>query len=238
MSQNVALSTIQSRVCALCGLPSTLDTNTPVTAAVMLDFLKAACALLGGAVKKRVSEFYFTESSTLTTVNGISVVSTPSNFSDLYSLTWQKSTSEEIPLERARTEDFRAYPNAWNDSECTKIFYRIVGNAIEFFPTPDAAYTLNVYYSTGLYPTSTASTFYCRDGWDQWIALQTALMVRGRQQKDATDIRLMLFGPDGQSGLDKDLRDQLRRDKAGIRRVRDVRSSIMGTQRNPWPSNS
>jgi hypothetical protein len=239
VSQTITLSTIQSRVISICGLPATLTTDTTVTLAEMLDYLKMACTLLGGAVKKRSSEFYFTTSSNLSTVANTATVAIPSGFSDLYYLKWLKSSSEEIDLYRATPEDFKAYPNTWNRSECPKIYYRLVGDNIEFFPTPDAVYTVKAYYSTGLYPTDLSSTFNGRDGWDQWIALQAALMVRTRQQKDAADIRMLLYGSDGISGgVNGALLDQLKRDKYGVRQVRDVRGSIFRSERDPWPDNS
>ncbi len=217
MSQSVAVSTIQSRVCTLCDLPAPTS-DTSVTANAMLDLLKVSCSLLAGIVSSEYpGEMYFATSSTLTTVAGVPLVSTPSNFSDLLRLTWQKSDSEEIPLLRATPETMRAWPESWGDSECTEIYYRFSGSAIELFPTPDAAYTLNIHYSTGLYPASTASTFIARDGWDQWITLQTCVLVRARQQKDATDFVMAL------EKLEAAIRRQIKRDRYGVRQIRDLR---------------
>ena len=238
MSQTVALSAIQSRVCTLCGIEDTLSSSTSPTDTAMLDFLKVAAEMLAALVGERAHEMYFATTGTLTTTPATPTVSlsTLTNFSDLLKLSWQKSESEEIFLELAQVDDMRAWPANWGDAECVRPTYRMMGSSIALYPTPDAAYTLNVTYSTGLYPTTTASQFTARDNWQLWLTYQTCLLVRARQQKDATDFRIMLYGPDGQSGIDGSIRKQLRRDKVGVRRVRDVRSPVIRGQRDPWPA--
>ncbi len=237
MSQTITVSDIQSRVCTLCDLPATLTTDTTVTAAQMLDFLKVSCEMLSGLVGERAAEMYFVTSGTLSTVAATATVALPSGFSDLLKLTWQKSESEEVALERAQPEDMRAWPLSWGDSECTRVTYALRGSNLALYPTPDAIYTLNIDYSTGLYPTSTASTFVAKDNWQLWVTYQACLLVRARQQKDASDFRVMLYGPDMETGgLTASIRRQLKRDKVGVRRVRDVRGALWTSQRDPNPS--
>lgn len=237
MSQTITVSTIQSRVCTLCGIEDTLTTDTPLTAAAMLDLLKTACSELAAIVGERASEMYFGATGTVTTVAGTATVALPSNFSDLVRITWQRSESEEIELHRATPETMRAWPHAWDNDECAAIFYDLEASSIRFFPTPDDAYTVNLTYTTGLYPTSTASTFVGRDGWDQWIALYTSVLVRARQQRSAQDFMTLLYGPDLETGgLTARIRKQLKRDRVGIRRVRDRRTPLFASRRDPWPA--
>lgn len=234
MSQTITVSDIQSRVISLCGLPATLTTTTTITLAQMLDFLKISCEALAALVGERASEMYFATLGTLSTVANTATVNLPSGFSELLRLTWQKSASEEIDLVRAQPENMRAYPNSWGNSECTLITYRLQGNTLALYPTPDAVYTINILYSTGLYPADLNATFVARDNWQQWVALQAALLVRARQQKDAGDIRLLLYGPDGVSGGVNDaVKRQARRDNVGVRRVRDVRAPLFTTRKDP-----
>jgi hypothetical protein len=237
VSQTVALSTIQARVITLCDLPETLDTDTPVTSAQMLDFLKLACSLLGGIVKEYAAEMYFTTSGQLSTVADTPTVALPSGFSQLQRLVWLRSDTEELELVPATVEHMAAHPRSWGASETVLIAYRIVGQTIELYPTPDAVYTLKAHYSTGLYPADINASFVAQDGWDQWVTLYTCLLVRKRQQKDASDFMLALYGPDGRSGVEGNVRKQLKRDRAGVRRVRDVRGgefSPVMRPRKPW----
>jgi hypothetical protein len=215
MSQLVTVSTIQERVRALCKLPA-LTANTPITTVAMLDFLQAACRKLGALVKERSGENYLTSSGPLTTTAGISIVSLPPQCSDLLRLAWRRSEAEEIELTRANPDEMQAYPSAWGDGWAVQ--YRLVGNALEFFPTPDGAYNLRIYYSTGLYVTSTSDQFMCRDNWDQWIALYTCRLVRAAEQKACPEFDMMF------AEVDSDVRAQLRRDHFGPRQARDVRS--------------
>lgn len=214
MAQNILVSTMQERARVMCGLPA-FSTDTTVTTANILDFAKSACAMLGGIVKEYGGEWHTATSSALTTVAGIEVISVPSQLSELLSLKWQKSDSEEIDLSYAALDEMRAHPSAWNDGY--PIRYRLVGQTITFFPTPDDEYTLNAFYTTGLYPTAASDSISCRDGWDQWIALQMAIMCRGVQQKACPEFEMQL------EKVESSIRRQLKRDRNGIRQARDVR---------------
>ena len=215
MSQLVSVSTIQERVRVLCKLP-TFSADTPITTVAMRDFLQAACRKLGALVKERSGENYLTSSGPLTTTAGISTVTLPPEASDLLRLAWRRSESEEIELTRANPDQMQAYPNAWGDGWAVQ--YRLINNAIEFFPTPDGAYNLRIYYSTGLYVVSTSDEFMCRDNWDQWIALYTCRLVRATEQKACPEFDVMF------AEVDSDVRAQLRRDHFSPRQARDVRS--------------
>lgn len=211
----VALTTIRERVRQMCDLPA-FDTESPVTAAAVLDFITSAAALLAALVKERAAELYFTTTADGTTQVGIPTVSLPQNLSELFRISWEKSASESLGLEIANVDEFIAYPNAWGGQRPK---YRIVGQAVEFFPTPDAAYTLKFYYSTGLYPTAIGDQLALRDGWDQWIVAQTAIFCRTRQGKDASEFERAL------AALTDTVKRGLRRDRAGVRQVRDVRGT-------------
>lgn len=237
MSQAIAVSTIQERVRVMCGLP-VFTTNTTITSAAMLDFIKVAVSLLAGIVKEASSELYFAEATTVETVADLPMVSFPSNnFSDLIRLAWQKDENTEVPIERATLEEMSAGASSsgWADVNTGRPKYRLLGQTIELYPTPDAVYTLNVHYSTGLYPTSTTSTMVCRDGWDQWMALQTCVLVRAAQTRDASDFNTLLYGADWQSGLTAAIKRQLPRDRAGIHQARDVRGMESPLNRPRWP---
>lgn len=228
MSQNVTVSTLQERVRVLCGLP-TLTTSTTVTLADMLVFLQSSCKLLGAIVKERAGENYLSSSGTLTTQAGVSFVSLPSQCSDVLRLSWQRSASEEIDLTLATVDELRAYPSTWSGDVAPR--YALIGNTIELFPTPDAAYALRIYYTTGLYVTALTDTLVMRDGWDEWIVARACRYVRMAQQKDGSEFVAT------QAEAEQNIRRQMKRDHFGQRRTRDVRGSSWGelqTKRIPW----
>jgi hypothetical protein len=214
MSKTYAVSTLIERARVLCGLPA-FTTDTTVTTAAALDFAQAACEMLGGIVGERSEENYLAAFDTLTTQAGVEIVSLPDACNDLLRLSWLRSASEEITLERAVIDEFVAYPHQWSGNIRPR--YRIIDNAIDLFPTPDAVYTLRIYYTTGIYVTSTASTIVCRPFWDQWITMQLCKFFRPVQQKGSPDFDGM------QAQAEMRIERQLRRDRAGIRQIRDLR---------------
>jgi hypothetical protein len=210
---SVPVSAIQERVRVLCDLP-VYTTDTPITVDVILDFVKVATELLAAIVGEASAELYFASAAQLTTAPGVPTVALPAAFTSLIRVSWLKSVSEDIGLEVASSDHFEAYPSAWLNVVPR---YRLSGQSLQLFPTPDAAYTLNAFFSTGLSPTTAADVLVLRAGWDLWIGLQTAILVRARQQKDASDFSMLL------GKVENDLRRQLKRDRWGIRRVRDMR---------------
>lgn len=219
MSRFVSLTTMQNRVINLCDLPTTLDSTTPVTSAAMLDLLQTSCTLLAGILAtSNLANFHFAESDELSTVADTSSMSLPTEASDVLRVSWLKDSETEILLNPATIDQMQSRPTGWNSQRPT---YRIVGQTLEFFPTPEAAYTVKVYYSTGIYPTSLATNVWCQDGWDQWIVLQTCALVRARQQKACPEFE----GPLGQ--LTGAILAKLNRDRSGIHVARDMRN---GTQ--------
>lgn len=210
---SVSLTTIRERVRQICDLPP-FTSSSSVTDAAVLDFIRTAVALLAGIVKERSGELYFVQSTDIATANGVATLPLPTNFDHLIRIAWIKSAQEEIQLELASSDEFEAYPNRWG---AVRPRYRLVGQNIELYPTPDAVYTIRVYHSTGLYPTLVSDSIVCRDGWDQWVTLQTAVLVRSRQQKDASDIAIML------GKCEQDVRAELKRDRFGLRQIRDHR---------------
>lgn len=228
MSKQVAISTLRNRVRVLCGLPQFTATTT-ITTDMILDFLQTACVNLGGIVGAQADENYLSAFLEFPVVAGVSLISLPDDCTDLLRLSWIKSASEELDLEHAQPEEQRSYPSNWNGTYPVR--YRLIGNAIELYPTPDAAYTLRAYYTTGIYVTSVADTILCRPFWDQWIVYHVCQMVRGVQQKSCPEFDAQL------AMAERNLRDQLRRDKFTPRQARDVRTSYMRTRyadRKPW----
>jgi len=225
--RTVVISDIQERVRQLCDLPA-YTTDTPITTATILDFSKLACTLLAGIAREQSAQMLLGGSTQLTTTAGVSQVSLPTEAEDLVRISWLKEPSQEIALEVADSDSMKAYPNAWGG--VYPIRYRLIGQAVELFPTPDQVYTLNVYYQGGIYITASTDTVLMRDGWDQWIALQMCILVRARQQKDSSDFAAML------AMLDADVKKHMRKDRFAVRQIRDQRALYdrMRTYHGRW----
>jgi hypothetical protein len=237
MSKLVTVSTLAERVRQLCDLP-VYDTETTVTSAAVLDFLQVSFCELAAIAKEYTTADMLTSFGTLTTTATVSTVSMPTNFSDLVRISWLKDSTTEIDLEKANPNEFRAAPNGGYSSGWDgygTIRYRLMGPAtIELFPTPNAAFTLRLYYTTGIYVTATSDVVMMRDGWEQWVVLNACGLVRMRQQKTADDP-----GPGNffaqRDKKEMDIRRQLKRDKFGINRIRDERSNDQQRRaREPW----
>ena len=217
MSRFVQLSTMRDRAIAMCDLPPTLDTTTRPTAAQILDFLQVSATLLGGLVKESpAGAFVFAESRDLTTTSGAPAVSLPTETSEVLRVSWLKDANTEVMLTLATVDEMRDRPTGWEAAAPT---YRVVGQTLELFPTPTGAYTLRVYYSSGIYPTSISSYVWCMDTWDQWIVTQTCIFVRAQQQRGAPEFEIAL------AALTQSIKNQLRRDRYGIKIVRDLRNA-------------
>jgi hypothetical protein len=237
MSKLIAVSTLQERVRVLCDLAD-FTTDTGVTSAAVLDFLQTSFCELAAIAKEYTTADMLTSSGTLTTTATVSTVSMPLNFSDLVRISWQKDSSTEIDLEKANHNEMLAQPNGGFSSGWdgySTIRYRLMGPAtIELFPTPNAAYTLKLYYTTGIYVTSTSDVVLMRDGWEQWVVFNTSGLVRMRQQKTAEDLGPGSFFAQ-RDKKESDIRRQLKRDKFGINRIRDERSHYHQRRaREPW----
>ncbi len=238
MSQSVTVSTLVERVRQLCDLPP-FTTDTPVTSAAILDLIRTSLSMLGGIVREYSDEELLTTSSLLSTQANVPVVSLPVAFSDLVRLSWVKSDTIELLLDRAGVQEWS--PNtwgawsSWDGNGVPK--YRVMGaNVIELYPTPTAVYSLRAYYSTGIYVSSTGDVVTMRDGWDQWVVFNTCALVRQRQQKSAEDP-----GPGGfiaqRDYVEQSIRRQMKRDRWGSAKIQDKRSRAWDprTRRQlPW----
>jgi hypothetical protein len=163
-------------------------TTTFVTSAAALSMLKFSARRLSGILRRANSD-YFTTTSTVPTVASTATVSLPSNMSDLIQVAWLRSATDSVPLERASvdqllvpTEDVRAWSGA--------PLYRLEGNLIRLFPTPDQIYTLSLYYDTGIYVSATSDNIACQPGWDEWLVLDFCIKCRQREEKPADDFMM------------------------------------------------
>ena len=226
MSIAIAVQDIVNRVAYRCELPTfTVDTNTSSTDVLML--VQESTRRLSGIMGDLSDEAYFATTGTLATVANIPVVSVPANFGNLLGIHWVQTDGTPVLLRQANQEEIGpSQTNGWNNIEAPT--YKLTANTIEFFPPPDSVETIKVRYTTGLFVTSLADTLQAALGWDTWVVLDVACVVRQRQDKDYSALS-------AEKGLiEREIRTQARRrDRAGFATVRDVRHEV-SLQEQPW----
>lgn len=212
MAVPFAVTDIQERVRVRCDLP-VFTTNTKVTTATILAMVQESARDLSGIMDDR--DWHFVTTSALATVAGVPMVSLPTNFATLLRLCWQKSASEVIPLNEANLEDMHPVESGWT-WDIKRPGYRIVGNTLEFFPTPTAVYALELRYSSGMFVASAADTLMGQVGWDTWIVYNCCCIVKQRAGEDYS-----AFAAE-RDRAELRIRDK-RRDRTAVQQPRNVR---------------
>jgi hypothetical protein len=216
MSVLVQVSDLIERVRLDCDLP-TFDANTNVTATAVLDYIRRGASKLAGLVQEAgASEQYLTLSTNLATTAGIPTVSLPANSLDVVRLAMLIDGDREAMLEVAPLEGWDPGP-AWYTDAYAVPRYRLMGNTITLFPTPTTVRTIRAYYTVGFTVTATSDLLALRPNWDEYIVAYACILVRNRQNKDASEFRAAL----GEAEMS--LRRQARRDLNAVHQIRDVR---------------
>jgi hypothetical protein len=189
--------------------------------------VKQSAQVLSGIIDEAWGEHYFTTKRELSTQADVSLVSLPENFMAMLRLAWQRSASEPLcELTEASVDDWEPYPSTWGSVQPK---YRFVGNALELFPTPDQAYTLVLYYSTGIFIAATTDIVPVRFGWDEWLVLDVCVKAQTQLNKE---IGSYAAQRERIEGLIK--RQCTRRDRSRPAQVRDVRSADSTNQNRLW----
>jgi hypothetical protein len=213
----VLVSDLIERVRTDCDLP-TFSANTHVTDTMALDYIRRGASKLAGVVQKAgASEQYLTLNTNLSTTAGVATVSLPANSLDVVRLAMLIDGQRESQLEVAPLDGWDPGPAWWADPYSVPR-YRLMGNTITLFPTPTTVRTIRAYYTVGFTVTATSDLLALRPNWDEYITAFACILVRNRQNKDASE-----FGS-AFATSDAEVRDQIRRDRNGTYQVRDVRS--------------
>ena len=113
----------------------------------------------------------FTSTSTISTANGVSAYSLPTDLEAVLRVTADVSGTEMLmtPHELAEEPWLREY-GQWG---CAPAHYRIRGTSIEISPVPTSAESVTVVYATRHDTSASAYDLYL-DGWDEWVERDTA----------------------------------------------------------------
>lgn len=223
MSMLVTVSDLQERFRVDTDIP-TFSADTHVTTTDALDFVKRSASKLAGLIQEAgASEQYLTLNTTLSTVADVPVVSLPANTADVIRVALVLDGDREVQLNVAPLDDWNPDQVNWDNNFIP--WYRVIGATLTLFPTPTAIRSLRVYYTVGFTVTSTADVLALRSNWDEYIVANCCVLVRNRQNKAGQEF--LLERDRAESAIVR----QLKRDRAGVRQVRDVRGDWRFEQR-------
>lgn len=207
----------------------TIGTTSFVTSAQMLQLLKRSVGRLSALLTRSFSDGYWARTATLTTQAGVDVVSLPPGFQTLTSLHWVDG-NDALLLARAHDVDYTphaeswagSYPWLWDVGRASR--YVLEGSAIRLIPPPAGAYTLRCAYQAGLSISSLDDVISAQDdSWADWLALDACIIIRSREDKDASNFILL------KQEIEQNLRDQAQqRDRLATYQIRDVRDELEG----------
>lgn len=216
MSMLVTVSDLQERFRVDCDLPA-FTTETHVTTSNALDFVKRSAQKLAGLIQEAgASEQYLTLNTTLSTVADVPVVSLPANTADVIRVALVLDGDREVQLQVAPLDDWNPDQVNWDNNFIP--WYRVIGATLTLFPTPTAVRSLRVYYTVGFTVTSTSDVLALRSNWDEYIVANCCVLVRNRQNKAGQEFLLE------RDNAERAIVRQLKRDRAGVRQVRDLRN--------------
>lgn len=93
------------------------------------------------------------------------------------------------PLDFARRNEYQegASWELWRmrDASTARVRYLVEGTRLRLFPTPDAVYSLRLwYYPTATYLSNDNDTFDGINGWEQWVELSVAIWLKNKEEAD------------------------------------------------------
>jgi hypothetical protein len=216
-----AVSDIIERVRTRADLPA-FNANTNVTDAMVLSMVQESARDLSALLNDL--EWYFVTTQDLATTAGVPYVSLPANCATVIDVTWLRDSVRYTKLRSADIEAMPSQPTmVWAN---TIPAFRLAGNLIELFPTPDAVYSLRVRYSTGAFIASAADTLFGQAGWDTWIIYNVCCIIRQREDRDYS-----AFAQERDKKL-AEVMATARRERGVVKRPRQTRLP----RQMPWPT--
>jgi len=190
--------------------------STYVNDAAMLRLVKFSARRLSAMIRREFGGDYFTSRTTLTTTPSSDTVALPGNFSDLRQIAWVRGSNDVVPMSRAGVDDWRASSEtatAWDAAPT----YQIQSSNLLVFPKPNQAYTLSIYYDTGIYVTSTSDSIDAQPGWEEWLINDVCIRIRMRE-----DLEFSSFEKERSIAAAEIKQQAAQRDRVGVHTVRDL----------------
>lgn len=220
MSRSITLSEIREEIRVRYDLPS-FSTTTFITTTAVNSLINQSLQAYYAILLECFGDNYFAESTTITTDDDTALSSLPSRFTKLLSLHWLRGTNDVVKILPANATEIGLYSLgsvAWTNYSPR---YRLSGNAIEWFPTPNAAYSVRCDYMALPSNLSADTDFFDGgNGWEEWVVLDVCRKIAGKEEKDPStwiaerndvEARIRKQAPDRDEGEPLVLRDASRR---------------------------
>jgi len=189
------------------------DADSTLTATSVLNMVIESTLRLSGVVRTVYNADYFETSGDVSTTASVAYVALPTNCTRLLRIFWVRGSDDFVELQRAEQQE----TNAWTDGWSGRVpVYRLRSNGINFFPTPDAVYTVRLVYDTGIIVAATTDTIAGEPGWREWLTYDLCRKFRQFEEKDSQEFL------QGQKDVEQLIKSLAPRDHAGIRTVRDM----------------
>lgn len=180
MARNVTLAQIRTEVVNVGGYK-----NSPVfTSSVLNTWINRAIAEVYDLVWESENDYY-TDETTLATVAGSDAVALPATFKKLIGI-GRQSGDEFRRLRRMRQHDWIRFAG----SSGAPTHYRLQKANLRLGPTPDAVYSLKVFYLP-VAPTLSADddTFDSIDYFDELVIAKVLLKCAERDERSTVDLK-------------------------------------------------
>lgn len=205
------------------------DADGFVTLDEVNAMINASLASFYAMLMEAYGDEYFSATQTITTTAGLSVDSLPDRCTKLMSLHWVRGTDDVVPIQRGTKDDMMlaAYSaQAWTTYEPK---YLPSGQAIQWLPTPNAAYTvLAAFAQLPVDLVDDNDTFEAGPGWDEWVVADVCRKIAESEDQDVRKFMTARDSHEAKIRTQKPRNEALQRqvvDRRGVRapRMRDFR---------------
>lgn len=228
MSRSVTLAGIREEIRVRYDLPSAFSTTSFVTTTAVNSFINQSLQAYYAILLECFGDNYFAASSTITTSAGVALSSLPSRFTKLLSLNWLRGTNDVVKILPANANEIGLYSLGSVSWTSYAPRYRLSGSALEWFPTPNAAYSVRCDYMSLPDDLSADADFFDGgNGWEEWVVLDACRKIAGKEETDPgtwlaerSDVeqRIRKQAPDRDEGEPLVLRDASRGGESAYQR--------------------
>lgn len=203
MSAPVSLGAMVSAVTSRSNLENQIVAGGFILPSEVRSYLNEALAELWDLLMAARAQEHMRKSQTITTVQGTSAYSIPSDMEQLISVDWQYATGQFQAIRsymEVERNMFKFFPASAGWYYGQPVFYRILGSAqmagssvalktINFIPTPQAAYQVTLNYYPNFTPFLTDGSqdsyqFEGVNGWEGFAIWKVVAMCKAKLKED------------------------------------------------------
>lgn len=139
------------------------------------------------------SAHYYLNSQDINTQSGVGDYNLPTDFYKLCGVDLYRSPDSPMALRPLmwHERNYNRYPGPRMPYD---IRYVMIGNVIRFVPVPTGVYRITLHYiPLSILLTEDDDTFNGYNGWEEYVIVRAAIMMRVKEESDVTDLRQELF---------------------------------------------